>query len=176
MIILFMMSLYIQHGSSCDIPHDILACADETKKVKVGEGAFCKCHMSSSKFLWKFLTAAYKFVQKKLCFLLYLLKKTLENARKITYIYKVFLWNCFSFSLAFLEKLLMKVLALGQQILTMKKKLRGLIYKNFYNLKFGRKIFGVRGQNFQAIWGLAAHIEMTGVNRRKQSSAKFDGG
>lgn len=112
----------------------------------------------------------------KAVFLLYLLKKTPENARKITHIYKVFLWNCFSFSLAFLEKLLMKILALGQQILTMKKKLHGLMYKKFYNLKFGRKIFGVRDQKFQAMQGLAAHSEMTGVDRRRQSSAKFDRG
>ena len=124
----------------------------------MGEGAFCKCHMSSSKFLWKFLRLSCKFVQKKLCFLLYLLKKTLENASKITHIYKVFLWKCFSFSLVFLEKLLMKILALGQQILTMKKKLHGLVYKNFYNLKFGRKFLGFEAKIFKLyrVWRLTA--------------------
>ena len=94
----------------------------------------------------------------KAVFFVVFVEENPRNTRKTTHIYKVFLWNCFSFSLAFLEKLLMKILALGQQILTMKKKLHGLIYKKFYNLKFGRKILGFKTKIFKLyrVWRLTA--------------------
>ena len=110
------------------------------------------------KILVKISHSSLQICAEKAVFLLYLLKKTLEKARKTNHIYKVFLWKCFSFSLAFLWKLLVKILALGQQILTMKKKLHGLIYKNFYNLKFGRKFLGFEAKIFKLyrVWRLTS--------------------